>query len=202
MSVARNIQPLAKLEKMATMGRTTAAACQSAPENQKTTQEVAAEIRPARPGIWISAQRKYAEDLLRETAAAWKRLFMVLVFFPFIRFCELRLKIYAPAGKECRCRGTLFFFELQQAHEHEWEALQDAARYRYGCTTWVPRDEPLESETCMTLQFFPNSPSRYKRERNGNRTTRVHEQDLKKLRRVNREADKILDQHEQSRPKQ
>lgn len=123
---------------------------------------------------------------------------MQFIYFPFVHFCESKLKIYPPAGKECRCRGDLFYFELQQSHDEEWQALQGAAQYKFGCATWIPKDRPVASETCMTIQFFPNSRARRMYERNGNKTVNVHEQDVQRLNHLNQQADEILGQRQPS----
>jgi hypothetical protein len=196
--VAQQIQPLADLEANQAMVMGTMPAPVGCPSDQEASrnlqQEAEEVVRPARAGTWVSAQRKYAEDLMNETAQLWKRIFMRLVFFPFQQFCEKRLKIYPPAGKDV-VRGELFYFEIQQAHDEEWQALVEASHYRYGCATWIPKDRPLSSETCVTIQLFPNARAKAMYERNGNRTIHVHEQDVSLLDQLNQEADRILSQH-------
>lgn len=194
MRVAQRIQPLADLEnsQLQARGMTVAESAVPQGKNLQLTEPV---VSPQRAGVWLSEQTKYAEDIVLGLAKWWRRAFFWYVYRPFVWFSYKVVGVYPPDGTDQE--GRLLWLERQGSFVDEWRAIQDAARFRFGFTTWMPLDDSVESDTCTTIQITPHTPwvLRWFR-RNGHRTVDVHEQDLKQLRRLNEEADKILDQYQ------
>ena len=187
-SLVNKIQPLEALENQQAAAMIPASQADQVRERAKAAETAE---HPA-GGCFESAQRKYNEDLFRNSW--WRRQFQRFVYLPFTRFCALQLKIFPPDGFDGRCpdcgsrQREFFWVDRQGVYLDEWRALQDSARYPYGFYTWLPLDDSVESETCTTLQVFPNSPARQRYARNGHKTKHVYEQDLKRLSEVSAEA--------------
>lgn len=120
---------------------------------KKILRQAAAEIKPPR-WIWRVVQWKYNVD----ASSKWlKRVYFHYVFLPFNRFSYWAFNLAPPNGRDET--GYLCWTEDQGCVDTEWEAVQEAMRYRFGHAIRVPFRASLPCATVLTEQLHPNSPA-------------------------------------------
>ena len=131
------------------------------PSLRLTRQE--AETKPR--WIWRVVQWKYNVDV---ASSRLKRLYFHLVFLNFNRFSYWAFDLLPPNGRDNT--GRLCWTEDQGCWNTEWEAEQEAMRYRYGHAVRVPLNSALPCSTVHTEQIHPHSPPEVKQMYRGKTT--------------------------------
>lgn len=111
----------------------------------------AREVKPR--WIWRVANWKYNVDV---TSKWLKRTYFYYVFLQFNRFSYWAFDLVPPNGRDET--GRLCWTEDQGCYDTEWEAQQEALKYRFGHAIRVPLRASLPCSSVHTEQIHPNAP--------------------------------------------
>jgi hypothetical protein len=144
--------------------------------------------------IWRVVQWKCTVDA---TSRWLKRMYFHRVFLPFNRFSYWAFNLVPPNGKDET--GHLCWTEDQGCFDTEWEAEQEALKYKFGHAIRVPLRASLPSVSVNTEQVHPHSPRNVRlmyEKKTVDATIDVPKLDLVKLAAKVMSSDRLVEQYQ------